>query len=258
MSDYTTDGGIRIHFREHGEGDRVVMLVHGWMMSGAVWDDLLAAVQPGIRYVIPDLRGTGGSDAPSDGYTLERLAADVVGLADHLGLERFAVVGHSMGGQVAQQVALQAGARVDGLLLLNSVPPAGMKLPDDAHGLFFNSAGNREMQGTILDIACTQLPAETKERLLDGAGSISQACIQGTYEAWTGGGFADQVGEITAKTLVVATSDPFLPPEFLQAAIVDLIPKARMTVLAGPGHYPQAENPGHTAAVVEGFLAGLG
>jgi non-heme chloroperoxidase len=248
-----------LHYRVIGNGPRNVLLVHGWMVSGAVYDDLVEKLDTtGLRLVIPDLRGTGGSGAPASGYTLEQHVRDVLAVADHAGLERFTVVGHSMGGQVAQWVAAQVPSRVEGLVALCTVPASGMALPPEAVGLFRTSAGDREKQKTILGLACKQLPEESLARLLKDAATLGKAAIEGGFDAWTGGGFEPKLASITAPTLVVATDDPFLPPAFLREKVVNLIRGARLTYLPGPGHYPQVERPAETAALLTSFLAGLG
>lgn len=253
-SDQTT-----LHYRVVGDGPRNVLLVHGWMVSGAVFNELVELLDTtGLRLVIPDLRGAGGSGTPEGGYTLEQHARDVLAVADHAGLKRFTVVGHSMGGQLAQWVAAQEPSRVEGLVLLNTVPAAGMQLPPDAVGLFRTSANDREKQKIILGLACKQLSEAALERLLKDAGAVARGSIEGSFDAWTGGGFEAKLASITAPTLVVATDDPFLPPAFLREKVVGPIQGARLAYLPGPGHYPQVERPAETAALLTSFLAGLG
>ena len=255
----TSSDQTPIHYRVIGDGPRNVLLVHGWMVSGAVYNDMVEKLDTtGLRLVIPDLRGSGGSGAPAGGYTLEQHARDVLAVARHAGLERFTVVGHSMGGQVAQWVAAQEPSRVEGLMLLCTVPAAGMALPPDAVGLFRTSAGDREKQKIILGLACKQLSPEALERLLKDSGTLGAPAIEGGFDAWTGGGFEAKLSSITAPTLVVATDDPFLPPAFLREKVVNLIKGARLAYLPGPGHYPQPERPAETAALLTSFLAGLG
>ena len=259
MPTVTASDQTPLHYRVVGEGPRDVLLIHGWMVSGAVYDAFLEKMDlTGLRLVIPDLRGSGGSGQAAGGYTLEQHARDVLAVADHAGLGRFTAVGHSMGGQVAQWVAAQEPARVEGVVLLCSVPASGMQLPPDAAGLFRTSAGDREKQKMILGLACKQLTPEALERLLQDAGAVARASIEGSFDAWTGGGFAARLSAITAPTLVVATDDPFLPPAFLREAVVKPIRNARLAYLPGPGHYPQVERPAETAALVTSFLAGLG
>jgi non-heme chloroperoxidase len=249
--------GTSLHYRVLGDGPRDVVLVHGWMVSGAVWDAMLEKLDmTGLRLIVPDHRGTGASGRPASNYTLEQYAKDVLAVADHVGAKRFALVGHSMGGQIAKWVAAEAPSRVSGLVLLNSVPASGLPLPPDAAGLFRTSAGDREKQKTILGLACKQLSPESLEVLLKDSASVSKDAIEQCFDAWTAGGFAHRLASITAPTLVVATDDPFLPPLFLKQAVVGPIQNARLTHLPGPGHYPQVERPAETAALVSAFLAG--
>ena len=251
----------QIHYRTVGEGPRTVVLVHGWMVSGAVWNDFIELVDTtGLKLVVPDLRGAGGtkSEQPASAYSLEQHARDVLAVVQHVGAERFTLIGHSMGGQLAQWIASEVPERVEALALVNSVPASGIPLPPEAVGLFRTSAGSREKQSAILGMACKQLPAGSLEKLLADSAAVSEGSIVGSFDAWTAGGFAERLARIAAPTLVVATDDPFLPPAFLRQAVVQPIRGARMAHLPGPGHYPQVERPHETAALLGAFLADSG
>ncbi len=257
--DFVTRDGVRISYRVIGAGSRDVFLIHGWMMSGAVYDDMIAALdQEGLRLVVLDQRGTGASDRPERGYGISDYAADVLAVADALESRSFVLVGHSMGGLIAQWIASTAPERVRAQILLCPVPASGIPLPADAQALFRGSAQNRHLQQTILGLACKQLSASSLERLLDDSVTVAPQCIEQAFDAWTAGGFADKLAAITAPTLVVGTDDPFLPPAFLRQAVVNPIRGARLAMLPGPGHYVQAERPRETAAIIEAFVAGLG
>lgn len=258
MPTTSASDGTSLHYRVVGDGPRTVVLVHGWMVSGAVWDAMVERMDlTGLRLVIPDSRGTGQSGKPTTGYTLAQLAQDVLTVADAAGAKRFTVVGHSMGGQLAQWVAAQEPSRVEAAVLLNTVPAAGLPLPPDAAGLFRTSAGNREKQTTIINLSCRLLQGtDIVETMLKDAANTSAVAIESIFDAWTQGGFADKLSAITAPTLVVATDDAFLPPAFLRDAVVKPIRRARLTYLPGPGHYPQVERPAETAALLSAFLAG--
>ncbi|HNK47222.1 MAG TPA: alpha/beta hydrolase, partial [Pseudomonadota bacterium] len=92
---------VSIAYRVIGAGPRDVMLVHGWMVSGAVYDDLVGALDTeGLRLILVDLRGSGKSGRPQSGYTIEQYAKDVLAVADAVGSRKFMLVGHSMGGQI--------------------------------------------------------------------------------------------------------------------------------------------------------------
>lgn len=257
MPTTSASDGTSLHYRVIGDGPRTVVLVHGWMVSGAVWNSMVERMDlTGLRLVIPDGRGTGQSGKPTGGYTLEGLAQDVLAVADAAGAQRFTVVGHSMGGQLAQWVAAQVPSRVDALVVVNPAPAAGLQMPPDAAALFRTSAGNREKQATIINLSCKQISPEAVEAMLKDAANTSAPAIENTFDAFTQGGFAERLSAITAPTLVVATDDAFLPPAFLRDAVVKPIRRARLAYLPGPGHYPQVERPLETAAMLTAFLAG--
>lgn len=255
----TLDNEVTLSYRVLGSGPRDVFLIHGWMVSGAVYDDFIAALdQQGLRLVIIDQRGSGASSKPASGYTIEQYAADVLAVADAVGSASFVAVGHSMGGQIAQWLAATAPQRVCGLVLLCPVPASGIPLPDDARGLFRTSGGKRDAQKIILGLACKELSDSARERLLDDAATVSTPCIEQAFDTWTKGGFAERLAAIKCPTVVLGTDDPFLPPAFLKAAVVLPIANARLAILPGPGHYVQVERPRESAALVQAFLAGLG
>jgi len=254
MPHFESNDGHRIHYRVHGVGKPVV-LVHGWMVGGAVWDpvvDTLASA--GMQLYIPDQRGAGESAKPESGYGLEQYAADIASLVRAAGLERISLIGHSMGGQIAQVAAAELGAAVDKLLLVCSVPAGGMPLPPEAAALFRNSAGNPEAQSAILGMACKTLDDAGLQTILSTAATVAPQCVEQSFDAWTTGGFADRLGRIQAKTIVYGTDDPFLTPETLDATVVKLIPGAVFVHQSGPGHYPQVETPRETGPKLAGLM----
>ena len=250
--------GVNLSYWAFGQGRNPVVFVHGWMVSGHIWDDLLSTFDSeGLRIIVPDLRGTGESDKPDTGYTLDRYARDIMTVvrAEHLG--RFSLVGHSMGGQLVQLLASQHPGRVKGMAALAPVPASGVELPQEAIDLFRYSGENRAMQSIILDLASYDMDPDDKERILDDAETIPYNCILESFDAWTAGGFADDLDRIRAQTIVVGADDPFLPPDFLNQAVVDPIRGARFAYLPGSGHYVQIEKTDETAAVLQAFLAGM-
>jgi pimeloyl-ACP methyl ester carboxylesterase len=138
--------------------------------------------------------------------------------------------------------------------LISPVPASGIDLPEEARQLFFNSAGDRASQEAILDMACLDIDEARKNALLDVAGEIPEACIQQSFRAWTEGGFSSRLSDISAETLVVASDDPFLPPEFLQAAVVDPIANADLAHVSGAGHYIQVERADETAEMLARYF----
>ncbi len=118
--------GLRLRVAEAGQGP-LVLLLHGWPESWYSWRHQLEALaSAGYHVMAPDMRGFGGSDAPSEvaAYTIGELVADVTGLVDAAGAEQATIVGHDWGAIVAWQVALEARERVRGVVAM-SVPYVG-------------------------------------------------------------------------------------------------------------------------------------
>jgi pimeloyl-ACP methyl ester carboxylesterase len=116
--------GLNFHLAEAGEGDDVVLLLHGWPQHWYEWRFLLPRLAAaGYRAIAMDLRGFGWSDAPPDGYEKENLASDVLGVLDELGLARVKLIGHDWGGWVGFLLCLREPRRISRYLALNILTP---------------------------------------------------------------------------------------------------------------------------------------
>ena len=111
--------GVAVSYLRTGTGEDPVMLLHGLMGDGAGWAPVTRLLEADLDVIAPDARGHGRSSAPDSGYRYSDLAADVVGLTEHLDLRRLLLVGHSMGGMTAALAATQLGQRLRGLVLVD-------------------------------------------------------------------------------------------------------------------------------------------
>ena len=112
--------GLRIAWREYGEGPRVLFLVHGLLMDGRMFGKLAPALAArGNRVLAVDLPGHGESDQPHDmtAYSMTQYGRDIVALLDHLGLQQAVIGGTSLGANVALEVAVAQPGRVRALVL---------------------------------------------------------------------------------------------------------------------------------------------
>ncbi|WP_214402670.1 alpha/beta fold hydrolase [Pseudonocardia lacus] len=126
MDTTTTGDGVRIAYRFDGEPDKPVLLLSNSIATDLhMWDGQVPALTERFRLLRYDARGHGGSDVPGGAYSLDRLGRDVVELLDALDLPRVHVLGLSLGGIVAQWLAIHAPERVDRLALSNTAAYLG-------------------------------------------------------------------------------------------------------------------------------------
>lgn len=107
---------LAVEVRGHG---RAVLFIHGFPLDRMLWRHQLAELT-GWRRIVPDLRGLGESDAPTNGYSMAAYADDLLGLLDVLGVQRAVLAGLSMGGYVAFEILRRRPGRVAGLVLLST------------------------------------------------------------------------------------------------------------------------------------------
>lgn len=238
--------GTSLHLREGGEGSPTTLLIHGWAVPGTVWEPVLARWPAAAgRVLAPDLRGTGFSTKPRDGYALEDDVADVVALIDELGLKDLVLVGHSKGGTIAQRVALERPALLRKLILVCPVPASGVPLDEQTIGYFRSLCGPRDGLAQLISMTVARTPdPAVLERLVESMASVASESLLGGFDAWRTASFGDRIGAITTPTVVIGgAAEKVLPPAFLQEFIVDKIPGARLVLIDGVGHYPQIEAP---------------
>jgi len=128
------DEDTYIFYEIEGRGPPLVLL-HGWLAYGEIFKEIKDSLKKEYTVIIPDLPGHGRSSHTLDNYNIDTVAGAVVKLLDHLGIEKFYLLGHSMGGEIAVIIAGKYRERVKKLILLGAVgteyflkTPAGMLL----------------------------------------------------------------------------------------------------------------------------------
>ncbi len=109
-------GDIRIYYEEHGQGPPLIMIL-GLGQDIETWGFQIPELSKHLKLIVLDNRDSGKSSRCSENYTTETMAQDILGLMDHLGIENAHLLGTSMGGMIAQHVALMAPERIDSLIL---------------------------------------------------------------------------------------------------------------------------------------------
>ena len=249
-------GPVSLAVAEAGRGGRPVLLLHGF--TGAKEDfgsavDRLAA--RGWHAVAPDQRGHGASDRPSSeaSYSLAVLAADASALADALGWDRFALLGYSMGGMVAQLVALEAPDRLDGLVLMDTSHgrPDGLDPALVAIGEAAARAGG--LRALLAGREAPPLPPALRAYAEATLASASPVWLALATEMVNQADRLERLRGLAVPTLVLvgAADTPFLGPSRRMA---EAIPGARLAVVPGAAHAPQFEQPEAWWAALAGFL----
>ncbi len=252
-----TKEGVNISCAVTGNGPRTVMFVHGWLNSSLGFAEVVKNVDPaGLRLVSCDLRGTGDSDKPEGGYTIEQFAKDTMAVADHLKAKKVTLVGFSMGGPISEWAAIKWPGKVAGLVLVNPSPASGVPLPPEAIDLFRNSVGNSEKHKTIYAAGGSKnIPPETLKALLEDAAKVPAPALQGGFDAFTKANFIDKLSSIKVPTLVIGSDDLFYNQDTLHKTVVEKIPGSRLVYLPGAGHWTIAERPREVAALISAYLA---
>ncbi len=114
-----TIANIQLFYEEYGQGQPLIMVL-GLGQDVATWCFQIAELSKHVRLIVFDNRDSGKSSRCSENYTTETMAQDILGLMDHLGIENAHLLGTSMGGMIAQHVALMAPERLKSLILANT------------------------------------------------------------------------------------------------------------------------------------------
>ncbi len=238
--------------RSSTRGRPALLLIHGAGGSHLHWPRQLRRL-PGVSVLAPDLPGHGRSEGPGR-EAIGQYARDVVSFLDLLGVERMVVGGHSMGGAIAQVMALDHAERVAGLILIGTgaklrVAPAVLDgIPNDFEATV----------GLVVDWSFG--PAATDDLKQLGLKAIREtdpAVLLGDYRACDRFDIRHQLERIQTPTLVVGGTADRLTPLRFSRYLAENIDRARLEIIEGGGHMMALESPEEVGAVVDRFMAEL-
>ena len=241
-----------------GHGPARVMGLHGWFGTGQSFGDTVQWLDQDVyTFVAPDYRGYGTRmDVPGK-YTVEEIASDMFEVAGSLGWDTFDLVGHSMGGKVAQRMLAGQPARVRKVVAVTPVPPVPLPFDEQTFQVFRGAARDPKLRAAIIggsmgDAHCASVTGRLVAQSLSG--SRAEA-VAGYLESWAGDDFSAQVAGQAAPILVlVGERDNALTAEVMRQALLPFYPNAQMTVLPSCGHYPIHETPAALATAIDAFL----
>ena len=255
--------GVTLRVEEAGQGPPL-LLIMGLGASLDTWIAQRDAFAAHHRIVLFDNRGAGESECPPPPWTVPDMAADAVGVLDALGIARAHVLGVSMGGMIAQEMAIRWPERVDRLVVAMS-----FARPDPLRRAFLLFRRWARLQGAdLVQEGVANLPWLVSPRVLNDPEQLEQIlAIVGAMSWMDPEAYSHQVDailehdtfsrlhQVRAPTLVMAAAEDVLTPVMLSQEIAAAIPGARLTVLPRGNHAVQIEDPETFNAAVLAFLA---
>ena len=250
--------GQTLPYRCHGDGPRRVIAIHGWFGDQHTFDALLPFLDSSAFTVaLPDLRGYGEAMEIPGEFTIDEAAHDVLDLAERLGWPTFSLVGHSMGGKVAQRVIALAPGKVDRMVGISPVPASGVPFDPDTADLFRRAVTVPEARRRIIDGSTgSRYGGSWLDKMVRYSTTHSrEAAFAGYLASWSGEDFhAEVAGSETPVKIIVGAQDPSLGAEVMRETLLRWFPRSELTVFADAGHYAIDEVPIATASEIENFL----
>ena len=250
--------GCKIAYTLTGSG-RPVVLLHGWMCNRKFWKEQIRFLSDRRMVLAPDFCGHGDSKIAAADYTIERLAGDVNGLTQSLGIERMVLVGHSMGGMVAQQFCIQHPGRVSALILVTTIAAdvedrlISKRIAAEAGQTGFRDAFLRRFDGWFGEQTAPGLMRWVRDEMLRTPEFVGLSLVR-SYQRFD---LRAHLPGIRIPTLVICGgSDASAIPDESRI-IVDLIPDAQIALMEC-GHFPMLERPQTFNQVVDDFLSAQG
>ena len=237
--------GIDLYYEVHGSGYPMV-LIRGLGSNADHWYCQGPAFSSSYRVVTFDNRGIGRSDKPDVSYTIPMMAGDAAGLMDVLGITKGHVLGLSMGGMIAQEIALRYPEKVNGLVLActhcggdHAVGPS-----DDVGGLLaeYVLTGSREAaRNAAICIFAERTFKEAPEVVqrhqeISARFPATSDVLTRQWEAIQGHDVWEELSQIRNPTLVLTGNEDVLVPPENSKILAERIPDSRMQVIEGGGH----------------------
>jgi pimeloyl-ACP methyl ester carboxylesterase len=252
--------GTRIHVKQQGSGELAIVCLHYYGGSSRTWDAVANELKDTYRVVATDHRGWGESDAPADGYRLADLAADAEGVIDTLGLRRYVLVGHSMGGKVAQLIASRRPRGLEGLVLVAPSPPTPMVMSDEERATLAGAYASRESVEFVIDhvLSAKPLAAALREQIIQDSLKAAPQAKAAWPQVMMREDISADVASIDVPTIVVGgEQDQVERLATIEAEVLPRIPQAALHVLSGAGHLLPLEAPVELAQIIRQFATGL-
>lgn len=241
-----------------GNGKETIFLIHDWFSDQSYYENIKPYLNTGLyKFVFVDLRGYGLSKSIYGRCTIEESVQDIINIADTLKLEKFHIVGHSMGGQIAQYLPLEAPSRIKSMVAICPVPSCGSQMPDDAVQHLENVTKGDIVHAKAIVQYMTQNRYHDwfyERKALQWFSCSSPAARKAYLHTFCETNFSSLVRGIEIPTLVICGDydAPAHSADRMQQTIMQDFRKSKLVCLPC-GHYPMEEVPVLLASTLEKF-----
>ncbi|OUJ76034.1 alpha/beta fold hydrolase [Hymenobacter crusticola] len=238
----------------------VFVCLHYWAGAGREWDQVAAELAPAFTCLTPDLGGFGGALAPKGGHSVAAYTDSVAALIAEKQLTDFILVGHSMGGKIALDLAARQLAGMRGLVLLSPSPPTPEPMTDEDRTNSLRAHGSKlAALGTFNRITARPVSDQLKAQIIEDN-------LRSTREAWDAWLLRGSRENITSRlcditvpcTILVGDADAVMSPSVHGLETLPYLPEGtHLEIIGGAGHLLPYEAPQEVAALLRKFAAGL-
>jgi pimeloyl-ACP methyl ester carboxylesterase len=252
--------GVALNYRLSGQGSRPLVLIHGVGSYQEAWDGVIARLSDRFRMLSFDLRGHGHSERVRGRYEIDDFTGDVLGLADHVGFASFDLAGFSLGGLIAQRLALTHPERLRRLVLLSTVSG---RTPEERERVLARltalKAGDR---GSHYDASLSRwLTEEFQERNPELIAELRRRnaendpdCYAAAYRVLAETDFGGLIDQIRLPTLIATGEHDQGSNPRMSRFMHERIAGSRLLILPGLRHSLLNEAPDRVAALMDEFL----
>jgi pimeloyl-ACP methyl ester carboxylesterase len=255
--------GIDLAFQDVGGGP-AVFLIHGHPLDHTMWQPQVEFLAPRYRVIIPDLRGYGTTPLPAGKSVtlLDDFAEDILTLADHLDIERFAIVGLSLGGQITLETWRQAPERIRALVLADTfasldTPEQRQTRLDTADRFDREGFGNfaiETLHKMMTPANAQAFPAVAEHIIRMCNGSNPHGAAAALRGRTIRRDYIPLLGQITVPSLIIVGREDAFTPVPLSEEMHSGIPGSRLKIIEGSGHMTNLERPEEFNSILASFL----
>jgi pimeloyl-ACP methyl ester carboxylesterase len=246
-----------LRFRRNGAGDAALVFVHGFLDDQYGWDGVIAELgREDVETVQLDLAGMGERTDARGPFTYDRFASEAGAVADALD-KPVVLVGQSMAGPIVELAAAARPERTLGLVLVDPVPLAGTRLPEEVIESFRSLGGDLPAQRSLRQQLGPGLGQADLDRLTVIGGRIRPDVVRDLADCWNNGHpDGEKPSRYPGPVLVIrGAEDPVVTGDLLSTGVLPRFPQVESATVQGAGHWAHIEQPTAVAGLLDAFVA---